>query len=188
MPAISASHQITRPGDSPRSTPPPTSPTGPQESRSRKPPTPPTSAALDSASRSPRPTPPRSTSSTSSTPGLNGADADALVLWAMPRRRLRLAAAAAAHRCRSPPPTPPPPPTPLKPPMAPAAAATTGGIEAVAPPLGRNAQQVSPSGMHQRRGRWLERVWQLPGSGGTDTRTQRLLLVVYYRVVEFIQG
>ncbi|KAJ6601807.1 hypothetical protein DFH09DRAFT_1301991 [Mycena vulgaris] len=47
---IPSNHQAT--------TPPPTSPTGSQQSRSTKPTPPPTSTALDNASRSPRPTPP----------------------------------------------------------------------------------------------------------------------------------
>ncbi|KAJ6542337.1 hypothetical protein DFH09DRAFT_1322447 [Mycena vulgaris] len=47
---IPSNHQAT--------TPPPTSPTGSQQSHSTKPTPPPTSTALDNASHSPRPTPP----------------------------------------------------------------------------------------------------------------------------------
>ncbi|KAJ6480077.1 hypothetical protein DFH09DRAFT_1107990 [Mycena vulgaris] len=90
--------------------------------------------------------------------GLNDAAADALVLWAMLRGRLRCRRHGAMGRLwrqRWP----------------------DAEFDAITASLMRHQQ---PPGTHQRRGRSLGRVWQLPGSGGTDTQTQRLLLVAYY--------
>ncbi|KAJ6524254.1 hypothetical protein DFH09DRAFT_1096178 [Mycena vulgaris] len=194
---IPSNHQAT--------TPPPMSPAGSQQSRRHR--------LLLRRSTTPlaaraRRRPPCSTSSTSLTPlsfaGLNDPDADALVLWAMPRGHLRRrrrrhhgAMGRLWRRRRADAEFDAIPTLMMRHQQPPGTHQRRGRCRRRHGAMGRLwrrrradaefdaittliMRHQQPPGTHQRRGRWLGRVWQLPGSGGTDTRTHRLLLAAYY--------